>query len=409
LDRQAPERVASLDLIRGVAVLGILAINISGFAGPVAGIYSPHQPQSGSFADEVAFAARFLLFEGKMRALFTILFGASLVLFAERADGSGRFGELLQLRRLMWLALFGLAHFYLLWWGDILFLYAVCGVIALFMLELRVRTLVVTALAIFFLWHLAGGALDAPELAAKQRVAAGTGNPKESKSDAAYRNAVKIQVEREETVALDSFAGHARQQFGKRTLDPLLVVLSSFGETLPLMLLGIALCRTGFFAGSWPRRRMARLAATGTLTGLAMTAAALAWAWPHRFPLRAMESAFTYWLAIPHLLMAAGYAALLVLATPAISASAFGHRLVATGRTAFSNYIATSILMTGIFYGWGLGLFGTVGHAAQWVFVLLGWVLMLAWSGPWLAHFRRGPLEWLWRSLTEGRMLAMRF
>jgi uncharacterized protein len=74
---------------------------------------------------------------------------------------------------------------------------------------------------------------------------------------------------------------------------------------------------------------------------------------------------------------------------------------------AFTNYIATTVVMTAIFYGWGLGLMGQVGHAGQLLFVLFGWALMLAWSGPWLARFRQGPLEWLWRSLTEGRPLPM--
>ena len=95
-----------------------------------------------------------------------------------------------------------------------------------------------------------------------------------------------------------------------------------------------------------------------------------------------------------------------MLATPALAHSAIARRIAAAGRTALSNYIGTSLVMAGIFYGWGLGLAGTAGHAAQWLYVLLGWGLMLAWSEPWLRSFRRGPLEFLWRSLTEGRLLG---
>lgn len=81
---------------------------------------------------------------------------------------------------------------------------------------------------------------------------------------------------------------------------------------------------------------------------------------------------------------------------------------MACGRMAFSNYIGTSLIMTALFYGWGLGLAGRYGHAALWLFVVLGWVSMLAASTLWLARFRRGPLEWAWRSLVEMRFLPQR-
>ncbi|MDE2619781.1 MAG: DUF418 domain-containing protein, partial [Sphingomonadales bacterium] len=109
-----------LDLVRGIAVLGILAINLGGYAGPIAAALSPNLPSPGTPADELWFALTTLVFEGKMRALFTLLFGASLLLFIDRAEARGEDGERLQLRRLGWLALFGYLHYVLLWWGDIL-------------------------------------------------------------------------------------------------------------------------------------------------------------------------------------------------------------------------------------------------------------------------------------------------
>jgi uncharacterized protein len=86
----------------------------------------------------------------------------------------------------------------------------------------------------------------------------------------------------------------------------------------------------------------------------------------------------------------------------------FGRRLVAAGRMALSNYLLTSLVMAFCFFGWGLGLIGTVGAAGQWGFVILGWAIMLGWSAPWLARFRQGPAEWAWRSLTEGRRLSFK-
>lgn len=404
----AEARVGSLDLIRGVAVLGILAINIAGFAGPSVGILTPNLVAGGSFADALAFAVKFLLFEGKMRALFTMLFGASLVLFVERADAAGRFGDILQLHRLFWLAVFGLLHFYLIWWGDILFLYAACGVLALLMRQLSVRTLLFFALTVFSLWHLWGALLDAPSVLAEQHVLAGTATSAELSDYRDYRQAVASHAAEQLKIDLGGFIGHARHQLSRETLYPFREVVSSVGETLPLMLIGMALFRSGFFTGGWPRRRMKAFAAAATGTGLAATAMILGWAWIHGFPVRAMEAASFYWTALPHLLMSTGYAACLALASPHLAATAIGRRLVAAGRMAFSNYIATSIVMTAIFYGWGLGLAGRFGHAAQWAFVLFGWTLMLAWSDPWLRRFRQGPLEWAWRSLVERRMLSLR-
>ena len=114
-------------------------------------------------------------------------------------------------------------------------------------------------------------------------------------------------------------------------------------------------------------------------------------------------------MSFAHIAMALGYAAVLVLLAPRLLDTWLGQRFAAAGRMAFSNYLGTSLVMTALFHGWGLGLAGRFGPAALWLFVLLGWVLMLGWSGPWLSRFRQGPLEWLWRSLTEGRRLRFKW
>ena len=117
-------RIDALDLIRGVAILGILAVNMEGFAGPIAATITPDWNGAVSGSDHFAFAATLVLFEGKMRALLSLLFGASMLLFVESAESTGRNGDRLQMRRLAWLAVIGYLHFALLWWGDILFTYA---------------------------------------------------------------------------------------------------------------------------------------------------------------------------------------------------------------------------------------------------------------------------------------------
>lgn len=400
---KARDRIPALDLVRGVAVLGILAINIAGFAQPLIATTTPNLPHPAAPLDELAFAASFLVFEGKMRALFTILFGAGMVLFMERAEAVGREPEPLQLRRLGWLMLFGYLHFALLWWGDILFTYALCGAVAVFCWRAPTRPLIALALAIFALYHVQGMAFSLPGIAAEQAVSNGSASAAQASGHGDTMQSKIERMDNELELYRGSWPAMTTDKVTEQRFWPLAAALAAFCETLPLMLIGMALYRSGFFTGNWPVRRLKAVGAGGLLLGGAMTLAALAWAWPRHFPPVAMNALLASWLALPHLLMALGYAALLVLAAPRLLATPIGQRLAAAGRMAFTNYIATSLVMTAIFYGWGLGLFGTVGAAGQLLFVLLGWALMLVWSKPWLDRFAQGPLEWLWRSLTYWR------
>jgi uncharacterized protein len=104
--------------------------------------------------------------------------------------------------------------------------------------------------------------------------------------------------------------------------------------------------------------------------------------------------------ALPHLAMALGYGALLMLAWPVVATTATGRMLAATGRTAFTNYLGTTVLMGAVFSGWGLGLGMVLPRGALPLFIPLGWAAMLAWPGAWLARFGQGPLEAVWRWLT---------
>jgi uncharacterized protein len=402
------ERLASLDLLRGVAVLGILAINIGGFAGPIAATISPNLPARASLADEAVWALGLLAFEGKMRALFTMLFGASLLLFVEQADAHGANGERLQFRRLGWLALAGYLHYLLLWWGDILFTYALAGFAALAFRHAPPRALALGALAIFASWHLALAAASLPDVAREERVLAGTGAPGEAIAYAIARDAAAAQTARELALDRRGLAAQVDAKWRDAPGEPLDAALGGMGETLPLMLLGMALYSGGFFAGRWQRRQLRWLAWFGTAAGGTLTLAFLGWAWPRHFPPDLMLAALSAGLALPHLLMALGYAAALLLALPVLATSRAGGRLVAAGRMAFTNYIAMSLVMCAIFQGWGLGLIGQVPERWHPLFVLGGWALMLGWSKPWLARFRHGPLEWLWRSATRGRFVPFR-
>ena len=406
---QAPtDRIRTLDLIRGVAVLGIVAINVASFAAPESAAYSPNLPHPTGPANAWAFMANLLLFEGKMRTLFSLLFGASMVLFIERADAAGRDGAALQLRRLGWLALFGYLHFALLWAGDILFLYAVVGFAGLALRQLKQAQLVTAALLLLALWQAMGSAMWAPNLAREQTVLSGQPSAKAQLGYAELLDTFRKADARSTAEAQLSWPGAVATRLTYRPDYPLTLAFYNWGETLPLMLLGMALLRSGFFAGAWTRRRLRQMAAGGIALGGGISLAFALWARGAGYPEMAMHYALSYGLVLPHLALALGYAALLVLAAPRLLRTALGQQLEAAGRMAFSNYLATSLVLTALCSGWGLGLFGQFGPAQRWTLVLLVWALMLSGSQPWLARYRQGPLEWAWRSLTEWRWLALR-
>ncbi|WP_260609803.1 DUF418 domain-containing protein [Sphingomonas sp. IC081] len=404
----AEDRLVTIDLIRGLAVLGILAINISGFAGPAVGAASPRFAGFATPADEAAYAVSFLFFEGKMRALFAMLFGAGIALYCERMDAAGRDGDSLQLRRLGWLMLLGQLHYLLLWWGDILFVYAACGIAVLFVRRLPCPLLLglaagiaLTALLVDLSWSL-------PLARAEEAVRLGTATVAQRQEIAAHYALYAEGAQAQRALYGSGFWAIA---LAKLQHDPFWLVtmtLHAWSEVLPLMLVGVVILRRGMAGGTMPPRRIARFGALAVALGLALTALALGWVWPRHFPPIAMYMLLGKGLLIPHLLTALGYGALLIAAAPALLPTGPGQRLVACGRVAFSNYIATSLLMGALFFGWGCGLYGKVGAAEQWLFVGIGWAAMLGWSLPFLRHFRRGPLELVWRSLVEKRLLPNR-
>jgi uncharacterized protein len=309
----------------------------------------------------------------------------------------------LQVRRLLWLALFGWLHFLLLWDGDILFLYACTGLAALILRRTPPLQLVTIALLLFTIWQAWGSASWAPSAAREAQVAAGTASPAEQREHTNLIAARRADDRIDTKVSLASWGTEVAFRQDQHPAYPIAMLANVWGETLSYMMFGMALLKTGFFAGGWTRRQLCWLAAGGTGIGLGLTLLFTAWAHPRGYPELMMHLAIGYGLSFPHLLTALGYAALLVLAGPRLLAGALGARLEAAGRMAFTNYIACTVMMCALFYGWGLGLFGQIGAAGQWLAVSAAWALMLGWSKPWLARFRHGPLEWLWRSLTDRR------
>lgn len=405
----ASDRIATLDFIRGIAVLGILFANIVGYGHPqLAYSWPPAIPGHGGDADKALWLTQFLLIDGKMRGLFALLFGAGMVLFMDRtwARGGTRW---LQARRLAWLLAFGLAHFFLLFWGDILYLYALAGLAVLPMVKWSAPVLLRVGIA----WYLAGAILLTASLTGPLVLEQ---DPAARAEQGGYYAVIaeawdeRVEASQRELAAfsqgnyaaeLSHVAQHQSYLLGEY---PIIGVL----ETIPLMLIGMALFRLGLFSGGIDPGRLRRWGWAGVISGLVLLLPLGLWVMAAGFPAwltQFVTSGAARFGALPMIL---GLAALLAAWAPAGAGSWLGERLIAAGRMAFSNYIGTSFVMMLVFRHWAGGLFGEMSRPELMAAMILGWALMLGWSKPWLERYRYGPLEWIWRCLTYWRIFPFR-
>lgn len=404
-------RYLELDALRGFAVMGILLMNIVGFAMPEMAYVSPAVYGGTGLPDTIVWALSYVFVDGKMRGLFTILFGASMMLVIERARSNGGDPAKVHFSRMTWLAIFGLTHFFLLWAGDILFLYAAVGCIAYFLRNLTANDLIRRALLIFTLGFLGYTVMFGSLLYMQYQA----GLP--GASAAAIENVAEIVAGFDSSAATitgdialhqSGFVAIFLDKIQNDLFGPFVLLTYNLAETLPLMMIGMALYKNGFTTGQWTseqyRRWGMRLTAIGTVI---LTAIAFGLIYSD-FAILLMVNASYAWNWPSQLLMTIGYAALLIGLIRTFQSSPWMMRVAAVGRAAFTNYLGTSLLMTFIFYGWGLGLYGSVGRVELYLFVLGAWALMLLWSQPWLVRFRYGPLEWLWRSLARRQLQPMR-
>ncbi|MEH6790284.1 DUF418 domain-containing protein [Parasphingorhabdus sp.] len=404
-------RYLELDALRGFAVMGILLMNIVGFSMPEMAYVSPAVYGGTDTPDVLAWALSYIFVDGKMRGLFTVLFGASMMLVVERAETGGQNPATVHFSRMAWLAAFGLAHFFLLWVGDILFLYAAVGCIAYFFRHLDAEDLMRRALLIFTIGFVGYGFMFGGLLYLQYQ--AGLPGASAATIDSYLQAAADFDPDAT-AIAADialhqsGFAAILHAKIENDLFQPLILLAYNLPETLPLMMVGMALYKNGFLTGAWSaadyRRWGLRLTAIG---GLVLAAIAVGLIW-RDFEILLMINAHYAWNWPSQMLMTLGYAALLIGLIRTCAATAWMQRIAAVGRAAFSNYLGTSLLMTFLFYGWGLGLFGTLGRAELYLVVAGVWVLMLIWSKPWLERFRYGPLEWLWRSLARKSLQPMR-
>jgi len=404
------ERIATLDVIRGVAVMGILVMNIIAFAMPDAAYYNPKAYGGGGPLDYGVYIFNYLFFDGKMRGLFSFLFGASALLVIERAQAKGESAARIHYARMIWLLIFGLVHLYLIWWGDILQHYALLGMILFAFATLRARTLGAIAVALLVVQTALFGLVVADIQRTGAQVAAGKASPVQQRQYDDYNAFFGVPsdslIAKQIAVHRGDYVTIVRDRLKNDATAPLNMFFFFGWETLAYMLLGMAMLKNGMLRGEWSAARYRRWLAIGA--GVALPAYAVGAWWMAAHDYTALS------VAVGGLLISTPFRPFAIIAWACAIAllaqrgGALVRRLGAAGQMAFSNYLGTSLICTTLFYGYGFALFGRLSRAECYLVVFAVWGLMLLWSAPWLARFRYGPMEWLWRSLARGRLQPLR-
>jgi uncharacterized protein len=389
--------------------MGIFSVNVIAFAMIEQAYLNPAMDGGTQGFDLAVWFANNVIIDGKMRSLFSMLFGASMLLVIERAEASEFSPASVHYRRMLVLMLFGLAHFYLIWFGDILAHYALVGMIAFLWRGQSVGTLLAWSIGLFlfsalffssFVYQLVR--LDE----AAHQAGATAAQIRDWNGMVGWGAVTDARASLLEAIYRGGFETRLIFMLNEHWSDPLQQLMFIGPETLALMLLGMAGYKSGFLTGDWSDRRYRRIALLGLGIGAAISLVLTIIVWRSGWYLPWVFANFAVATILTHVPMALGYAALIILLSRAMGPLA--QRLAAVGRCAFTNYLGTSLLVAPIFYGWGLGQFGHWSRAEAWLLVPLIWLLMLAWSKPWLERYRYGPFEWLWRSLARWELQPMR-
>ncbi len=406
-------RIPTIDAARGVALLGILLINIVAFAMPASAYVHPLAWGGTTPFDLGVWAVNQLLFEGRMRGLFALMFGVSALLVMERAAAAGERPAVVHFRRMLVLALFGLAHLTLVWDGDVLLHYAVIGLILIPLAGRSTKVLIgvaATILLVHTLVFTAGFAFNLMTVHAAAQPGADAATIENArKLLQAFPGPGDSSIARDLAVFRGDYAGIVAHRWDQVPFLPIKLLTLLGGETLAYMLIGMALYRVGLFdAARWGPERLRRLAVRCYAVSLPILAAMTAWEILSGYNRIVVMGHFLGWSVPFRVICAIGHLALAIWLFQRFPGAALTSRIAAVGRMALSNYLATSIVMTSVFYGYGLGLYGTIDRAALYLFVFAMWGAMLWWSQPWLATHRFGPAEWLWRTLARGRVQPLR-
>ena len=396
-----PDRIQSLDVLRGFALLGILTLNILGFGLHSAGYFSPliglGETESSRLINLSVWGGVSVFFEGALRCLFSMLFGAGVVLFtASRSKASS-----LYFKRNFWLLAFGLFDAYvLLWVGDILIVYALCGGLLYFFRNMSPRGLIVVATVLLLLMSAFNTASGFFFSEARE-----TGDVAWTEFS---RDLIPSEEAYEQQLAERRHGYFAAARFNAREMTEVLVQVIPmflFWDALAMMLIGMAAFKLGVLDASWPASRYVKLAGIGFGLGLAANLYELWLSVEAEYDLLVTFPFFQPTYHVGRLGMALGYLGVVMLVCKRGMFPRARRSLAAVGRLALTNYLMQSLIGLVLFTGFGFALVGELERWQLYPVVLAIWALQLWFSPWWLDRHRFGPLEWLWRSLTYGTRL----
>ncbi len=397
---QLSERIISLDILRGFAVLGILIMNIQSMSMIGAAYLNPFAYGDFTGINKIVWIIGHIFADTKFISIFSILFGAGVVLFTERLHSKGIKSLSLHYRRTFWLLIIGLLHAYLLWFGDILVTYALCGLWVVLMRKKKAKTLFIVGFILIFIAFLfnvmTGISIPSMDELARQDL-----------MDSWKPMAELISEE------INIYSGSFSVQIPARMetaiwFQTFLFFFSVGWKVSGLMLIGMGLYKSGVLSAQKSKDFYLKFMLWGFIIGFSLVTLGLLQNFKHDFSMEFsffIGSQYNSWGGI---FVAFGYISLVVLLIKSFKKGWLAKSLQAVGQMALSNYLIQTIICTLIFYGHGLALFGKVGRWEQILIVFGIWAIQMIISSIWMRKFRFGPFEWLWRSLTYWKFQTLK-
>lgn len=384
-------RIISLDILRGVAVLGIFWMNVQSFSAPFSAYANPTVHGEFSGVNLWLWALSHIFFEFKFMTIFSMLFGVGIAVFCQRASAKGFDAVALNARRMRWLVVFGLIHAYLIWYGDILFAYALCGFIAVKFVNTGLKKLLTISCVLFLVPFI---------FIVVMHFTVSYDDPDTLAEAMSYWSPSEAELQSEIAAYKGSWLESRVENSSKALLLQFLGIFFVSWRVLSTMLIGIVMFKTGFITASLKSATYRLISLVGIGFGVFVSTIGVVQNVKNDFSLEYSSDIGGLFNYVGSLVSAVGYIALIMLFVKSQYFTGLKSVLANVGKMAFTNYIMQSIIASLIFYGFGLNYFAEVSRVESLIVVLLVWVLQLNLSTFWLSRYRQGPLENVWRRLT---------